>query len=283
MPRVYVINSRGEREPFSERKVYQGAKRAGASRGLANKVAQKIALQVYSGVKTMDIYQEARKMLNQESPAAALRFSLKAAMRALGPTGFPFEKYIGTIFAKFGYAVELGQFVSGECCADYEIDILARKNGQLKIGECKYHNLAGGAVQIEVALSNYARFLDIQGDSFFRNNNRDLKVTSMLITNTRFTSRAIQYSECVGVELLGWNYPRNHGLEYLIDSHKLYPLTILPSLKPYAAELLGKKGLMLAADIANLDVQAFSREIGLPTNQLQRLVQEAQIAISDNL
>src|SRR4030042_7195837 len=227
---IYVTNSLGEKEPFSFKKVYRAARRVGAPRGLAKEIAENIKKEIYPGITTIEIFRRVKRRLNQILPEAAIRFNLKRGMRKLGPTGFPFEKYIGEIFEKNGFKVQINQNIPGICCV-YEIDFLAKKEDVFYIGECKYRNLAGGRVNLDIALANYARFIDIKQGKFFTKVFKKVKIKSLLVTNNKFTSEAVKYSRCVGVELLGWNYPKSQGLEYLIEKQKLYPITVLPSLK----------------------------------------------------
>lgn len=243
---LFIINSNREKEPFSIEKVYGSARRVGASKELAKKIAKTIEKEVYPGITTLEIFKRVKKLLHQGIPKAALKFNLKKGIKKLGPTGFPFEKYIGAIFSKNGFEIKLNQHVPGLCCK-YEIDFVAKKGSLLYIGECKYHNLSGGRVHSNTALANYARFLDIEKGKFLnRNNHKNLKIKSLLVTNTKFTTQSIKYSNCVEVELLEWNHPKGRGLEHLIDSQKLYPITILPSLNRYLAEIFSSKKMMLA-------------------------------------
>lgn len=276
-----VINSRGEREPFSFWKVYRGARKVGASKDLAGRIAKTIEREILPDTKTSEIFKRVKSLLHKEFPAAALRFSLKEGMRKLGPTGFPFEKYIGEIFLKKGFRVRLNQNISGFCCR-YEIDFLAQKDNSLIIGECKYRNLAGQRVELKAALSNYARFLDIQKGYSSRKSGKNLRLKSLLVTNTKFTSKTIRYCKCVGVDLLGWNYPRKKGLEYLIDTQKLYPITILPSFKKDLAGVFASKRIMLVEDVLKLDIEGFAKENRVPVNRFKSLVQEARILLRED-
>jgi len=274
MSSLYIINSTGEREPFSFQKVYRSARRAGASGVLAKEIAKTIEREAFSGIKTSEIFERVRKMLLRGAPRPALKFSLKKAMIKLGPTGFPFERYIGEIFSRMGYKVKLNQEVPGYCCRFYEIDFIAEKDGLIYIGECKYRHLAGGKVHSNVALSNYARFLDIEKGKFL--NETKLKFKSLLVTNAKLTKKATDYSECVGVELLGWNYPKKKGLEYLIESKKLYPITILPSLKRNLADVFAQRRMMLAEDILRINVRKFAKKTGISLKRLESLAKEAR-------
>ncbi|MDP2932638.1 MAG: hypothetical protein Q8N81_00730, partial [bacterium] len=278
---MYVINSRGEQEQFSLQKVERCARRVGANFKLAREIAQQIERKIYNGIPTFEIFKEVKELLNQAQPIFGLKFSLKQAMRDLGPDGFAFEKYAGAIFREAGYAVKLNQFISGKCLSQYEIDFTAEKDGILKIGECKYHSQASDlSVDQEIALANYARFTDIlQGKFALTKISQGKEISSILITNTKFSTRAIQYSECSGVELLGWKYPINKGLEVFIDQNKLYPITILPSFKKQWADLFNQRNIILAGDILKLNLEKISHESNISMAVFNKMVTEAKMLL----
>ncbi|NQU82985.1 MAG: hypothetical protein HQ539_03475 [Parcubacteria group bacterium] len=273
----YVINQRGERELLSVKKVYRAAKNVGASNQLARDIASRIEAEAIDGMTTSDIYKKVRALLHKETPASAMRFSLKEAMRKMGPAGFYFEKFIGAVYKEAGYSVKINQTIAGKCIKDYEIDFVANKQDALKIGECKYRNQPGNRIDMYVALANHARFLDIQSGVFLNKKEfQGLNAKSVLVTNTKFSGHAIKYSKCMGVELLGWRYPEGDGLERLIDKHQLYPITILPSLNKQTAEKFASKDIMLAKDIINVRANTLSRQLGVPSVQLTKLINQAK-------
>jgi hypothetical protein len=255
---IFVINLRGEKEPFSFQKVYQSARNVGASKEVALKIAKEIEKEAFDGISTSQIFDRVFELLLKESPQSAIKFNLKRAMEKLGPTGFPFEKFVAKIFEFEGFEVKTNQIIPG-FCVNYEIDFVAKalsafkaplsgakKEDLVYIGECKFRQEPGGRVDLKAALANYARFLDIEKGKFL---DSKMKYKSILVTNTKFTSEAIKYSECVGVELLGWKYPKGGGLELLIEKNKLYPITILPSVTSQLAKELISQGIVLVRDV----------------------------------
>lgn len=279
MKRFFIINSRGEKEPFSWRKIYLSAQRVGAPKPLARKIADEIKSQAYPGITTREIFQKIRRILLKEERPLGIRYNLKEAIRRLGPTGFPFEKYVAKIFSSLGYYVLLNQFLSGKCVF-YEIDFLAKKKDEIIIGECKFHRLLGGRVDLKVGLINYARHLDLlEGRVLKRELKRGKKITSMVVTNTRFTSQLKKYAHCVGIDLLGWRYPQNQGLEFLIEKNTLYPITILPSLKRDFLSLFAQQGIMLVQDLLENNSRVFFRRLGISPTYWQKLQQEARLFI----
>ncbi len=277
MTKIYIINSQGEKEVFSPAKIYRSARKVGASRKLAKQIVFEISNEVYPGIKTSEIFKKVRVRLFRNFPQASLRFSLKQAMTRLGPTGFPFEKFMAEVFRSKGFEVRLNQFIPGQC-GFYEIDFTAKKGNRLYIGECKYSHLPGVRVHLNEALMNYARFLDIRHKRL----DHRVQMKSLLATNTKFSQDALRYSRCVGVEMLGWRYPSDNGLEKMIEQDKLYPITILPGLRKDVAQAFVSRGIMLVRDLLKLDLVGFSRANRLPLPLLERLVNQARVLLGPN-
>lgn len=277
MAKLFVLNAAGERELFSFQKVYQSARRAGAARQTAERIVRGVAAEAYPGIPTAEIFQQIQRQLKKETLQTALKFSLKEGMKKLGPTGFAFEKFVGEIFKRRGFAVKLNQYLFGACLADYEIDFLAQKEELVYVGECKYRQLAGERVHIDDVLANHARFLDILKGNYFKDGRwRRYRVKSLMVTNTKFTERASGYAACAGIDLLGWRYPAHQGLEFLIAEHNLYPVTILPSLKGHLKDVFVDRQIMLAEDVLRIDPREFASRARIPRPQLSPLISEAR-------
>ena len=263
---------------FSFRKVSRSARRAGADARTAKKIAEIIKSEVFSGMKTIDIFKRVRELLEEKNFQLAIRFSLKEAMKKLGPDGFNFEKYIGRVLENGGFKVEINQYLPGGCIEGYEIDFIASKDNLIYVGECKYRNRAGERIDTKELLANHARFLDILSGPYFKKEKKK-EIKTIMVTNTKFTARAKRYARCKGVELFGWRHPFNEGLEHLIEKEKLYPITILPSLKKHLKELFISQQIMLAQDILELNVPAFVEKNNISAGALEPLIKEANILL----
>ena len=270
MASYQVIKLNGEREMFSPKKVYYSAMKAGAPAFLAKNISREVESEVYDGIKTTEIFKKVKERLKKENPQFYLRFNLKEGMKKLGPAGFAFEDFVRQIFSRLGMKAKGSRVLSGRCCT-HEIDFIAEKDDITYIGECKYRNNAGDKIDVNVCLKGFAVLDDIKNGNSLKGN-----LNFFIVTNTKFTDQAIKYSNCKNIKLLGWNYPRNEGLENLIDKNKLYPITILPSFKSYHAEIFKKEGIMLVDEILSLDVVKFSKKVNIPKNQLEGLIREAQ-------
>ncbi|MCX6736998.1 MAG: restriction endonuclease [Candidatus Parcubacteria bacterium] len=278
--KIYVINGAGDQEPLSEFKVYRSAKRSGASNDLAKQIVFEIQQKAYPGITTQEIHDRIKSFLIKEAPYSAMRFSLKEGIRKLGPTGFHFEKYVADIFEDYGYAVQNHQYLPG-VCVNHEVDFLAKKEKKIFVGECKYHNTIGCRVDLKVVLANHSRITDLENGKFFKTKElKDLKMQGIVVTNTKFTTEAIKYTQCVGLDLLGWRHPNDHGLEYMIESRKLYPVTILPSLTDNFIGSFAEERIMLVKDVLVLDLIRFGRKWGIPESRMRQIKKEAELLMN---
>ncbi|HEB46729.1 MAG TPA: ATPase, partial [Candidatus Nealsonbacteria bacterium] len=92
-----IIKASGKKEKFNKEKLYQSIKRAGVKPKLAEKICQNVEKSVYSGINSSQILDQITHSLKKENPVLAAKYTLKRAIMELGPTGFPFEKYIAEI------------------------------------------------------------------------------------------------------------------------------------------------------------------------------------------
>jgi len=268
---LFVLNSKGEKELFSKEKIFWSVKRAGGSDEMAKKISGLIEKEVYPEMPTREIYKKVKEYLKKSQKDIFLRFSLKEAILKLGPTGFPFEKFVGKIFEKDGFKVDYNLKIVGFCNVNYEIDFRAQKEKEIILGECKYHQKSGERVDLKILLANQARFMDILENKDFRSlKEKGFQIKTIIITNTKFTSQAIQYAQCKKTDLLGWRYPPQRGIEFLIEKKKIYPLTILPSFKGKIRDYLLKNNIISIDDF-------FEKEKEIPLGFFRPLSNEAQL------
>jgi len=217
--------------------------RAGASNELANKISISVESEINDGDTTSDIYRNAFNMLSDKSKNIAMRYSLKKALFSLGPTGFPFEKFIAEIFRRKGYAVSNNVHLNGHCIS-HEVDVLTTSPERIAM-EVKFHNDMRNRSDVKSVLYIKARFDDLT----FKNSNNFFKKKGVvdrciLITNTKFTKNAISYAKCSGVSLLGWGYPYKENLQTYIEKEDVHPVTCLPSITVPIAKNLFSKGIV---------------------------------------
>jgi hypothetical protein len=259
----------GTIEAFNGEKLETSLQRAGAGRYAAERIRQTIESSIGSGAGTHEIYKRAFAMLRQDTRAAAARYSLRRALFELGPTGHPFEDFIAQLFEKEGWKVEWRKIIPGKCVS-HEVDVYATRGGEYLAAELKYHNDPSYKTDVKVALYVKARFDDIwQCDPGTQSCPVD---HGMLITNTKFTSQAIQYATCSGLELLGWSYPYEGNLYDRIVANGLYPITALTLLKKAEKRLLINKGIVTCDQVRQH--RELLRELSIPADRIGAIVAE---------
>src|SRR5690554_5247763 len=121
---IVIKKASGEEEPFEVRKLKDSMRRAGAEEEIIGQIADDISNWIYEGITTQKIYARAFSLLRKKKKNAASRYKLKKAIMELGPTGFPFEHFIGKILEVLGFETEVGQVLNGKC-GTHEVDVIA--------------------------------------------------------------------------------------------------------------------------------------------------------------
>jgi hypothetical protein len=252
MSQIFVVKSTGEKELFDPKKLVSSLKKAGAGDSHANEIVAHIGNELMSGMTTSEIYRHAFELLRKVARPAAARYSMKRAIAELGPNGFPFEKFVAELFKARGFDAVTDQIVQGHC-VEHEIDVVAWRDkgmgGELVMVEAKFHNEPGLKSDIKVALYVKARFDDLKEREYDYGDKKRKLTSWQLITNTKFSDRAIAYAECQELSLIGWNYPAKGNLEDLINESGLHPLTSLTTLSQTEKRLLLEEGLVLCKQL----------------------------------
>ncbi|MDP2594053.1 MAG: hypothetical protein Q8P36_01820 [bacterium] len=258
-----IIKADHSVEQFDPARLIASLERAGAGPHTAERIAERISANLISGTHSKDVYSRAFALLRKEGRPVAARYALRRALFELGPSGHPFEDFISHIFAAEGWKVETRKIIKG-ACVSHEVDFYASHPEQntYLAAELKYHNDPGYKTDLKVALYVKSRFDDIfQCDPAVRACPID---RGLLVTNTKFTSEAIAYAECAGVELLGWHYPEQDNLFLRMSRLRVYPITTLTGLTPSEKRLLVNQRIvavdMLLSNHHALDVLRLSSE-----------------------
>lgn len=245
---VTVKKISGEVEPFSIKKLKKSLKNCGATEQEIEKIISNITPELYDGISSNLIYKKAFRLLKKDNRISASKYSLKRAIFDLGPTGYPFEKLVSALLKQKGYKTKIGEILKGACIT-HEIDVLAEKDGNVYVIECKFHKDPSTASNVKTPLYINSRFIDVQKTWNNASKTTHLK-QGWLVTNTRFTKDAINYAKCVNLTLLSWNYPKNNGIKKNIDTYGLYPITTLTTLTKKEKTHLIEKDIILVKELS---------------------------------
>ena len=273
---IYVVKGNGEKVVFDVLKLKRALALSGADEQEQEKIAKIVSSKLYNGITTRKIYQMAFDVLKRKSHRVAGRYRLKSAIMDLGPTGYPFEIFVGKIMEKMGYEVETGKIIQGKCI-QHEVDVVAKKPGEMIMIECKFHQNNQTKSGVQVPLYIQSRYLDIKSvweEKFGKN----MFYRGGVVTNTRFSEDAIKYGKCAGLMLISWDYPAETGLKYFIDRTGLHPVTSLISISKKEKRLLLEKGIVLCSQL--IENQDILKEVGISNNKIKKAIREAENLIA---
>jgi predicted RecB family endonuclease len=236
---IKIIKADGTTEDFSADKVISSLRRAGADQNTAESVVEQIKPYLYQYIPSFEIYKKVMSLLKTSRKDLAERYDLKKAVMELGPTGYPFEKFFAEVLRVGGYETLTNQLVMGHC-VKHEVDIVAKKEKEKFMIECKFHNQPGVRTDIKVALYVYARFLDVKREGFTQ---------PWLVTNTKATQEVIAYAGCVGMRVTSWDYPVDESLREMIDQSGLHPITSAVGLSLKQKQSLLEQGIVFCKDM----------------------------------
>ena len=259
---IQVVKASGDVEPFSEEKLRRSLTRSGASDDEIHRVLKAIHAHLHKTMTTKELYRLAYKVLRKKEPSVAARYALKKALLALGPTGYPFEKFMAAVMKSQGYSTETGVVLEGKHIS-HEVDVVAERAGHRVLMECKYHGAAGRKSDLKVALYVYARALDLLGS--VPNKSSEF----WLVTNTKFTSDAIKYGSGAGLRLYSWDQPEGHSLAQLIEEAGVQPVTCLTSLKKRQKQKLVDIGVVLSREL--YEDPSILADIGLRGSEMKQV------------
>jgi len=269
---IKVKKASGIIEDFNSQKLLESLLRSGAEQEQAEEIIKKIIPEIKPYTSTKKIYRLAHRYLGQFNRISGLRYSIKRGLLRLGPSGYPFEKYFGELLKQYGYQVDVSVIMEGKC-VKHEIDVFAVNNNEVVLVECKYRNRTENAPDVKIALYVHARFQDLR--PVIRSGYPGKSFSGWLVTNTRFTSDAIQYAQCAGVRIKSWRYPENDSLEKMIEDKKLYPVTVMSTLNSAQIEKLIKHHVILMKDLAKMKEQDIQRLLSITNLKALALKQQA--------
>ncbi len=265
-----VIKADGNSEEFRPRKLVASLKKAGAKQTEIQNIVRTIEKELSEGMRTQLIYQKAFELLRESNDPVAAKYSLRRAVFGLGPTGFPFEDFLGKIFEAEGYRTKRRLLLKGKC-AVHEVDLAAYSPTDSFVAEAKFHMRPGVKSDLQVAMYSYARYLDLESARVCKEDVCGI-ISLYVITNTKFTQAAMKYAACTGIKLLSWDQPNGMSLHERIERLGVYPITVLTHLTSAQKQQLLNAGVILCSDIVKR--QHLLNQIGVKGKKLDGVMRE---------
>jgi len=267
-----VVKYSGTVVDYDAGKLKQSLLKSGASNSVVDNVLETIEKDIYEGISTKQIYKMAFGLLKKISNSHAARYNLRTALQLLGPAGFFFEKYIARVFEADEYQTKTNLILQGKCVS-HEIDIVLKKNDIISMVECKFHGGKETNSDVKVPLYILSRFNDLKEKKHPIFSNRDQISNCWIVTNNRFTTDAVSFGVCSGLNLLSWDYPLNNNIRTKIDSKQLYPITCLTTLSIAEKEKILILNVILVKEL--LSNSECLERIAISPNRIKSIIKEA--------
>ncbi|MEE4001682.1 restriction endonuclease [Tenacibaculum sp. FZY0031] len=271
--KITIVKASGEVALFSLAKLKNSLKRTGADDSLVSEIIEIVQDELYQGITTKEIYNRAFALLKKKKKVFASKYKLKKAIYELGPTGFPFEHFVAAILKYSGYQVKVGEVLQGEC-VEHEIDVLAHKNNETTVVECKFHSEQGLVCNVKIPLYIHSRYRDVKKHWNAFNKHQTTLTQGWVVTNTRFTEDASQYGNCAGLYLLSWDYPKKNSLKDIIDRLGLYPITVSTLLTKREKQFLLNRDVVLCREL--IKDSFYLDHLGVSDTRKSRILLEIQ-------
>ncbi len=272
MSDIYVVKASGDRVIFDQNKLTGSLDKAGAGQDIIAEVISRLEGQLYNGITTRKIYQQAYKILNKLSKRGAGRYRLKEAIFELGPSGYPFEIFVGELLKSQGYKVEVGIIVQGKC-VKHEVDVVAENEHNHFIVECKFHSAPDKKSNVVVPLYIHSRFRDIIAAMQQLPGYQTKLHQSWLVTNTHFTSDAIDYGTCSGMNMISWDFPKETNLSKRVSRSGIHPVTSLSCLKKTEKQELLSQGIVTCHML--LEHKQYLLDLGFSQRRAKNVILQA--------
>lgn len=246
-----VLKQNGVQEDYSRDKLRESLRKSHIGSWLADEITHEVEIKFSKNKKvpTEKIYAFVRQRLEKKSKNAVPRYTLRRSLFTLGPTGFPFEQFLAKVFEAKGYQTRTGQVLQGKCVT-HEVDVVAWDEHELLLIEVKFHNQLKVRSDTKTALYVKARLDDLAETEFHFPGAPKKMTQGVLVTNTKFTSNALKYGRCAGIDMMSFDYPEKGNLYDLIDETGLHPLTSLTELSNTHKQSLMSKGIVTCKILA---------------------------------
>ncbi|MFC7523618.1 restriction endonuclease [Parapedobacter sp. GCM10030251] len=262
----------GELVEFDVNRLKGSLSKSGASQDVVDEVWDTMRPMVYDGINTRDLYKLAFRLLKREADSFAARYSLKRALRDLGPAGYFFEQWVAKLFGHANYQTLTGQLLVGNAVT-HEIDVVAQKDNEMLLVECKFRNTEDAKITVTTPMYFLSRVKDFQGRKFSFFGEPMEFTAGWLVTNAYMTTDSLHFAQYYGINLLSWDHPADSSIKRRVDNAGLYPITCLTTVTKSEKDTLLKQGCILVKDI--VDDQTQLDILHCAPRKKRRILQEA--------
>lgn len=274
---IFVAKADGSRQLFDREKIVRTCLRMGATRHIAEEIADKIETGIYDGIETEEILKKIFRLLRRYQPVMRHLTDLRKSLSLINPKP-EFEGYVQIVLRENGYEVTPSQIIRGRC-VEHEVDAIARKDDLTYFVEVKHHYNYHTPTGLDE--SRIARAVLEDVTEGFELGLSNLRIDrAMIVCNTKYSDHAKRYGECRGILQIGWSSPPYHGLQEMIEENRLHPITCLKDLTKETRGKLTSAGIILIKQLVEGDPEEIARRTGMPYESLEPMIEKARSCTS---
>lgn len=248
----YVTKADGTKQPFDRKKIQKTCIKLGASLSTAKKIVRYVEANAYDGIPTSKILKLIYEELAKYKPEIKRFLDLREALSLLPPKP-GFEIFVQRIFQAMGYETFHGRIIQGRC-SEHEIDVIATKNNLNVLVEAKHHQAFHSLVGMDVFLQVNSTLQDLR-EGYYKGKNKIYFDKAIVVSNSKISAHGIKYATCRGIQFIGWNSPKQKGIETLIETHKIKPVTMLKGLSEKEIIKLTEVGIVTIKDLLSTNIE----------------------------
>jgi len=261
----FIKKNSNDYEALNEEKYKKSLKRSGLNLKMREKIVHEVG-GIENYFSTKDLHKATYKAILKHSKLYAANYNIKQAIYNLGPTGYPFEILCAQMLEAKGYKTKVSCMVRG-VNVRHEVDVIAQRDDQNIYCECKFHSQKLSKNNIKVPLYVHSRYLDI------KDANPHLTFKYALFSNTDFSKDAIKYAKGVDLLLYSMNYPKKDTFCNIIKKYKVYPVSVLKSLRVKDFKALLDNKIVVIKQVKRSDLE----NLGLKPIQITKVLQEIKV------
>lgn len=270
--KLKVTKWNGVKQVYNPKKILDTLDRYGVTGREAEDILAEVESKLVPGIRTSKILRLLHHKLDEKEKMGRLKRDLRSALSMM-KSAPDFEEYVRLILSSEGYDVKPNVVIRGHC-VKHEIDGVLEKDGEMTYLETKHHRRRHSYTHFNVSLSAKAKFDDIKRGFEEGLNGYDFSRV-LIVCNTRMTEHARRYSECVGIDHIGWKTPPGRGIDSMITEVGVYPVTILRSVERRERDALSRIEIVTLQQLLE-----YEGERPLPVVKFEVLKDEAKKVLS---
>lgn len=274
---VNVKKADGTLQPFDRKKVLRTCERMRLSKKEAEEVVDEIEQKIFEGIPTKKIIDMILEHGKKHRPQFEHMIDLREALGKMKSKP-DFEQFVSILLEDQGYKTVTNKILQGRC-VEHEIDVIGVKGNETVYVEIKHHDQFHTFTGLDTFFQVNSAFQDLV-EGYMAKRHKYNFTKAMLVSNTKISNHAKDYSSCREIDAIAWSTPHDGGIETFVHGKLFYPITILKNLDIDIRGKLGDDGIYTLKQLLEADKRELANSIGVDEKYLQDILDKAKQILS---